>query len=113
MSQNTSRLDVALTRAASVVTVTVAGELDIATGGSLVDQVAGVIVDGTPGELVLDVTELRFCDSAGINALVRLRKVADEHGWGFAVVNPQSPVRRILELTGLRAYLNLDGEPTT
>jgi anti-anti-sigma regulatory factor len=38
--------------------------------------------------------------------------MADQHGWRFALVHPQSPVRRVLELTGLREYLNVDSEPT-
>jgi anti-sigma B factor antagonist len=113
VSQDSSPLDIAIVRAASVVTVNVAGDLDIATGRSLADQVGAVMADGPPGELILNVAELRFCDSAGINALVRLRKLADQHGWRFAMVHPQSQVRRVLELTGLRDYLNLESEATT
>ena len=103
-----------MSRSASAVTVSVAGELDIATESSLVDRVGAVIVAGPAGEpvpeLVLDLAELRFCDSAGINALIRLRKLADQDGWGFALVRPQPPVRRVLDLTGLLTFLNVDQE---
>jgi anti-anti-sigma factor len=112
MGQNASGLDVAAVRAGSAVTLAVAGELDLATGHTLVERVGAVIAEDPPGDLILDLAELRFCDSVGINAMVRLRKLADEHGWQFAVVHPQSTVRRVLELTGLHAYLNLDREHT-
>lgn len=90
----------------------VAGDLDLATAESLIDRVGAMIAEGPPVDLILDLAGLRFCDSAGINVLIRLRKVADQHGRRFAVVHPQPPVRRVFELTGLRAYLNLDDEPT-
>lgn len=102
-----------MVRSASVVAVTVGGELDIVTESALVDRIGALVDDGAlVNELTLDLKRLRFCDSAGINALVQLRKVATQRGWRFALVHPQPAVRRVLELTGLGAYLNLEREST-
>lgn len=88
--------------------VNVAGELDLATGNALVDRLVAVVTEGPPRDLVLNVGKILFCDSAGISALVRLRKMADEYGWRFALVDPTPSVLRVIELTGLDTYLNID-----
>jgi anti-sigma B factor antagonist len=91
----------------SRVTAAVVGDLDIATAGRFVDRLGEVVADGAAGELTIDLAEVRFCDSAGIGALIRIRTLSDEHGWQFAVVNPQPAVLRVLDLTGVRDYLNV------
>jgi len=89
------------------VVVAVAGEIDLATADDMVSQVAGHLA-GSPATLTIDFAGVRFCDSAGINALVRLRGLCVEAGWQFRVVNPQGQVRRVLvDLTGLGELLNI------
>ncbi|MFG2341005.1 STAS domain-containing protein [Streptomyces yangpuensis] len=33
-----------------------------------------------PGEILVDLAELCFCDSSGLNALVQARRTAEDHG---------------------------------
>lgn len=82
----------------------VRGELDLQTAPSLyrrgLDAVAGATA------LVLDLGEVRFCDSSGFNALLRLyRRAVLDGGGAFALVSPPEQVRRLLALTGGEASI--------
>jgi anti-sigma B factor antagonist len=57
--------------------------------------------------LTIDLSALGFCDSAGINALVKMRKACDAAGSSFAVISLQPQVRRVFELTGLIEFLSV------
>jgi anti-sigma B factor antagonist len=90
------------------VSVAVAGELDLRTAPLLVDRTVAAVDWAGPAELTLDLADVTFCDSAGISALVQLRRRCEENGWQFRIVNPQPQVRRILvNFTGLGEYLNV------
>ena len=75
------------------VTVTVTGEVDMATAGAL-------YAAATPGEASTATVDLRavtFFDSAAIHALLRLA----EHYGERLTVRPSPQVRRVLEISGL------------
>lgn len=87
--------------------VAIAGEIDMATA----DRLLGAILDELPGHddtLTLDLAGVTFCDSAGINAFIRLRNRQTDADHGFHLVNVTAAVRRVLELSGLTAILNID-----
>ncbi|MFD9322996.1 STAS domain-containing protein [Streptomyces sp. NPDC060053] len=44
--------------------LTVAGEIDMSNSGTLADA-----IDGVPGPVVVDLTEVEYLDSAGLNVL--------------------------------------------
>jgi len=81
----------------------ISGELDI----SNIDRVAEVIhaLPNTDAGLLIDLSEVSYLDSSAVSLLhdlaMRLRKRAQQL---IVVSPPQSPPRRILELTAL--YLN-------
>jgi anti-sigma B factor antagonist len=80
-------------------TFEVGGELDLATADLLVQRVvpAASIADG---DVVLDVGEVTFIDSAGVHALARISKaLPNPHRLVLANLTPQ--LRRVIELTGL------------
>jgi anti-sigma B factor antagonist len=107
VSEMSRGFDLDLTVHPTGITLSVRGDLDLATAPTLVQRVA--TVDAEPGaEFTVDLTNVGFCDSAGINALVGLRKRCDAHGWLLKVVHPQPTVRRMLvDFTGLGDYLNV------
>jgi anti-anti-sigma factor len=72
------------------------GDLDIAGADALEAAVAQIAAQG-PAELVFDLTDLRFMDSAGIAVLVG----ASRDIGAVQLRNPSAIVRRIVELTGL------------
>jgi anti-anti-sigma factor len=92
-------------REAGRVTITVGGDIDLSTaddlGRHLAEQAAGDV-----GTVEVDLAEVRFVDSVGINALVTARRRADEDGKTFRVVEAHGLVRETLELTGVWAYLS-------
>ena len=73
------------------------GELDISTTDELARAASG-IAPGT--ELVIDLTDLEFMDSAGLRALMNLDLRAREEGWTVSLTSPQPAVLRLLKLSG-------------
>jgi anti-anti-sigma factor len=53
------------------------------------------------GAFVLDLSELSFMDSTGVNALLRARSLLGRERRDLVVICPPGPVRRVLELIGV------------
>jgi anti-anti-sigma factor len=85
------------------VVVHVDGDIDVATSDQLRSDMSE-LVDVGPN-LVLDLTEVPFMDTIGINALLATRSAVLEHGGSLSVRNPSSSVQRVLDVTGLAAML--------
>ena len=63
---------------------------------------------GDEGVFIIDLAGVPFCDSTGINALVRIRMHCDSTGRLLTLTNLGPEVHRVLvELTGLGQYLNV------
>ncbi|MEU4687897.1 STAS domain-containing protein [Actinoplanes sp. NPDC023714] len=75
------------------VTVTVTGEVDMATADALYAAATPAAVSTA----TVDLRAVTFFDSAAIHALIRLA----EHYPGRLAVRPSSRVRRVLEISGL------------
>jgi anti-sigma B factor antagonist len=89
---------VRITRGVPVVTVP--EEIDITNAGQL--RAALLRAAARPGPaLVVDLTRTRFCDSAGLHALIgaHRRALAEGRQVRLAVTGPQ--VRRLIDLTAL------------
>lgn len=85
----------------------VAGELDLVSAPRLRNAIATVHGERI-SELVLDLSGLRYIDSVGIGLLVATRRRADAESTRLVVRNTSAAVRRLLEMTGLVAYLGLE-----
>jgi anti-sigma B factor antagonist len=87
--------------------IRVAGELDMASTGTLVETGAQQL-RGPAAVLTVDMSGIGFCDSAGINGLVQLRKSCDDAQWRFRLVNLSGNLRRVIcDLTGLGEFLGV------
>ncbi|MFI7644471.1 STAS domain-containing protein [Micromonospora sp. NPDC049460] len=87
-----------------------AGELDLSTAPEL-NAAIDRLVDGGERQLLVDLTELVFCDSTGIAAFVRGdNRVAADGGW-LRVTGASGRVDRVLQVTGLADVLRY--EPDT
>lgn len=69
------------------------GELDVATVEELEKAVTEVMKPGRP--VVLDMAQLNFIDSCGVEFLIRTYQVTGER---VVICNPSRQVRRLLEL---------------
>jgi anti-sigma B factor antagonist len=83
----------------------VAGEIDMATVGPLVETMTEILHDPLVRYLVVDLAEVPFLDSSGIHAIVSACLLASDHHDGFELVNCQPNVRRVLEITGVDKML--------
>jgi anti-sigma B factor antagonist len=87
--------------------IRVAGELDMASIDTLVET-GRAQLRGPTAVLTVDMAGVGFCDSAGINGLVQLRKSCAEAQWGFQLVNLSGSLRRVIcDLTGLGDFLGV------
>ncbi|GAA2334548.1 STAS domain-containing protein [Dactylosporangium salmoneum] len=84
-----------------VVTLVLAGEIDRSTAEQVVAAGTTVVAGNRNPRLVIDMAQVRFMDSTGVHALVRLQRLGREAGVGVEVVNPSAVVARVLTVTGV------------
>jgi anti-sigma B factor antagonist len=104
---NEHQLTIVVQPAGTAMTLRLAGELDLASVPILRDCLEGL--DGVFGRVVLDLTELTFIDSAGLNLLVITKQRFEPQLRELVLTNPGSAVRRVLEVSGVDQILTLDG----
>jgi anti-sigma B factor antagonist len=77
-----------------------AGEIDMHTAPALREQVFALIEeDRRP--LVVDMTDISFCDSAGVNIAAAARKHAADQGVTLAIVGLNGRVDKVFRMTGM------------
>ena len=89
----------------AVAVITVAGELDMATAPTLLNEV-GRLVDAGQTCLIFDLAGVSFCDSTGLSIFVRARNRFAATGGQVRLAAPQRAVRRLLEVSGLLGVLD-------
>jgi anti-sigma B factor antagonist len=83
-----------------VLLVRLFGEIDIATAELASESIRAAVAP--PARLVLiDVSAVTFCSSAGLGNLVEARNLAGQHNITLALVGVGRPVDRPLSVTGL------------
>ncbi|TDU89162.1 stage II sporulation protein AA (anti-sigma F factor antagonist) [Kribbella voronezhensis] len=83
-----------------VLLVRMSGEIDIASTELAAEAIRAAVVP--PTRLVLiDLSAVTFCSSAGLGNLVEARRLAGQHGIDLALVGVGRPVDRPLSITGL------------
>ena len=95
------RLDVAPERGATLVRVV--GEVDLATAPELRECLMGL-----DGVVVVDLAEVAFLDSSGLNALIGSKKHLDATGGALRLRGGPSHVRTVLDITGLADWFEVE-----
>ena len=88
-------------------TIAVSGELDMASAPQLaaaIEQIAG----RGQNDIVLDLSELRFCDSSGLSVFVQAHRDLRAAGGGLTLRNPSERLLMLLATTKLDDELNID-----
>lgn len=82
------------------------GALDIHTVALLDERLhlAEVLAE-PPARVAIDLSRLRFCDSSGLNLLIRTWKRLGTRGGRLLLLRPQGQLRRLLTWTGLGRIL--------
>lgn len=82
-----------------------AGDIDLATAEALATQAIGQLRSSVA--FTIDMHAVSFCDSAGINVLVRIRNECERERSSFQIINAPGHLRVLLEITGLLEFLNV------
>ncbi|MFE1230933.1 STAS domain-containing protein [Streptomyces sp. NPDC058745] len=99
----TDRLAVAVTPTAGGVLVRVRGEIDFDTAGPLKATLLHATVTCDGDRVVLDLSDVSFCDATGLNALLRARLWALGEHRHLTIAAAGRPVTRLLDITGAAA----------
>jgi anti-sigma B factor antagonist len=89
------------------VVVVVDGELDIACDQALRRTLFGLVEQSRP--IVLDLTQLTFCDVPGIRVFLDFARMAARRGVQVEIRGARGQVDRMLDLTHVRGVLPLAG----
>jgi anti-anti-sigma factor len=80
------------------------GDIDIDTTRHLTERLNALIGDPSAAPVV-DLTGVTFIDSTGLGALVRAHRRLRRQGRALALICPDGPARRALEVSGLIGVL--------
>ena len=89
-------------------TVTVEGEVDVATAPALRDELYRLIDRGTK-RIVVDLAGMDFIDSTGLGVFVGALKRSREGGGELELRSPKPAARKIFNITGLSSAFNIAG----
>lgn len=87
-------------------TVRLAGEIDLATAGTIASAADEAIGRAASG-LVLDLSAVTFMDSQGLQAMVDAYQTLDRAGATLQLTAVPPRVDRLLEIAGLRQLFGL------
>ncbi|PRH79308.1 metal ABC transporter substrate-binding protein [Streptomyces solincola] len=105
-SANQGRLKVGVRTEGRSEVVTPAGELDHHTAELLREPLDAAVERGR-ARLVIDCSQLVFCDSTGLNVLLAARLKAEAAGGGVHLAGMQPVVARVFEITGADAVFTV------
>jgi anti-anti-sigma factor len=89
---------------ADCVVIAVAGEVDMATA----PQLADCVLDHPDTDVVVDLSQVGFLDSSGLNVLVQAYKRLQERGHTLRTAAEQDHVLRVIKMSGLDGYFHAD-----
>lgn len=95
-------------RLGSVVTVAVAGEVDLPAGPIVDKAISEAVAAAGVTTVQVDLSDVQFLDSSGIGMLLKGRRSADAHRVEFQVIGAHGITERILRLTGVWTHLTGD-----
>jgi anti-anti-sigma factor len=95
---------------ADVALIVVTGELDIASAPELEQTLEQIHPERTK-LVIVDLRELEFMDSTGLNTIVRAHRRLAECDCELTLVKGPPQVQRLLDLTGVADRLRLVAEP--
>jgi anti-anti-sigma factor len=87
------------------VVVTLPGDIDVTNAADVEALITAALAPGVT-VVIADLTATRFCDSAGLQYLLRARKRAAGSGTQLRLaIDPHGPIARVIELTGISRHV--------
>ncbi|MFI7702272.1 STAS domain-containing protein [Nonomuraea sp. NPDC049480] len=87
--------------------VHLSGEIDTFTGKAVRRQLMKALRHSRNGVLVVDLSQVTFCDAGGLAVLVGIQRRARTRGVTLALASPRPQMSRLLHITGLDRGLPL------
>lgn len=94
-------------RPGRAVSVTGHGEIDMTTVTALSHTLTTVLAQERPLHIDVNLAEVTFMDSSGINALMACRAEATPSGCRITISHPRPTVSRVLTVTGVNHLFGL------
>ena len=92
-----------------VVIARIAGEMDASNTPHVEDRLTAAVPNSAPG-MVLDLSDLRFVDSSGVELFFRLGERLEDRRQRLAVALPEgAPIKRVFEIVRFSEKLPLAG----
>jgi anti-sigma B factor antagonist len=88
----------------SSVTVTVTGDIDLATIRPL-ERARDRALAGSPTRVLIDLRGVRFIDSSGLKFLIETDRMSRSGGWRLELFRPQQAAMRVFAVTGVEKHL--------
>ncbi|CNF13960.1 STAS domain-containing protein [Actinomadura geliboluensis] len=101
------QLSVEMVPAGPWLMVELRGELDRFTVAALLDRAGALIAHEVPPRVALELSQVSFCDSSGLNAFVRLWKSAGAAGGELVLLRPQSRLAASLAQTAIDSRIRV------
>ncbi|MGW4638496.1 STAS domain-containing protein [Sphaerisporangium sp. NPDC004334] len=103
-------MDLSVNVLADAVVCRVSGDIDIACSPELKERLIGLLQLPHP-RLIVDLSKVTFMDASGLGALLAARRRSVVLGGELRLAEPSSPVRRVLEASGLTARFLVETRP--
>jgi anti-sigma B factor antagonist len=92
-----------------VVIARIAGEMDASNASYVEDRLTAAVPNSAPG-MVLDLSDLSFVDSSGVELFFRLGERLEDRRQRLAVALPEgAPIKRVFEIVRFGEKLPLTG----
>ena len=95
------------------VVMSLGGEIDLYTAPRLHGELFTLLSGDGPVQVVVDMSEVDFCDSTGMNVLLAAHRRAREQGGDLELAAPRPADRKILQETGLESVCTVLEDPAT
>lgn len=103
------RLTASVAAGASGPVVVLSGEADLTSAAQLNALITAQLSGGTR-QLTVDVSGLRFADTASIRTLVLAARTLKERGGSLVLLRPRPTLARVLDLLGAAQMFTIRGE---
>jgi anti-anti-sigma factor len=87
------------------------GELDVSTAQGAFEVAVAALQAGVDRRVDLDLSDVTFCDSAGVRTLLDLQQHASRRGGELCLIDASARVRRIFEILGFGDLLKDGSQP--
>jgi anti-anti-sigma factor len=87
--------------------IALSGELDLAGAPSVAARVDALRGNGRPARVVVDLSQLEFCDSTGLRALIGAATEVRAAGGRLVLTVAEGNVARLLLITGAAEWLEI------